>query len=576
MTFVRRRLAVLPTLSLLIATVLGLTVLTGGPGVGAALADQPIQMPNQVVDAADVLSGEQEAEIGAAIDELAADRNVQLWVVYVRNFDGKSPQDWARETEQQSELSYRDILLAINVDDRSFFFDSAEPIDDYPAEDLRKIADDTIAPDVAEAKWTDAALDTASALDTAGSRMWIYLSVAGLAALALIAAAYLVLRNRRRTLATGDEVSSEDSALTVEELTTQPITTLNPWASELLTHTDNAVSISDDELALATAEFGDTATAAFHGALTTAESALATSFRLRHTFDEEPELSNGERRSLLVQIISMCSDANQALDEQVRPFDTLRDLVDGADARLDALADRCDALAERLDQAEASEAYLAESFSTAVAESVIGNSALARELIHFAQDSIAQGREAVADEADLRLPTAAAIRSAEGGVDTAAKLLDAISDVSQNVVLIAEKSTALAYATAHVGAAESLIDTRRGAVGTPARTSLSEAERLLDRAQSTADEHAADKLADQATALADQALTLARQDVLLWKQQNPHDGAAVLTGVLVDAVINEATGDGGFGNGGFSSGGRSPASFGGSDTSGRLGTGGRS
>ncbi|MFC0316072.1 TPM domain-containing protein [Gordonia phosphorivorans] len=568
MTFVRRRLAVLPTLSLFLAA-----LLTGGVLAAPAAADQPTQMPATLVDAAGVLSAEQETKIGVALDKLMADRNLQLSVIYVRNFDGMAPQDWARQTQQLSELSYRDVLLAVAVDDRTFSFGSAEAIEDYPAEDLRKIAEETIAPDVADARWADAALDTAAELDGDRSRMWLYLAVTGLIALALIGAGLLFLRNRRSTSDT--DAGPDDDAVSVSELTTRPLATLNPWAAELLTDTDNAVSISDEELALAVAEYGDAATAGFQAALATAESAVATSFRLRRTFDHQPELSNGERRALLVQIISMCSDANEALDEQVPAFDALRDLLTDASARLDTLDARARTVTERLGPAEATEIYLAKTFSGPVADSVIGNAGLARELIRFARDSIAQGREAVADEAELRQPTVAAIRSAECGLDTAARLLDALTDVSQNVVLIAEKTTPLAHATAHVGAAESLIDTRRGAVGTAARTGVSEAERLLDEAQAAHEAARVEALADQATALADEALTLACQDITLWKQQHEHEGAPVLTGVLVDAVIADDVNDGDFGGGGFGSGGRSPGSFGGSDTSGRIGTGGR-
>ena len=100
---------------------------------------------------------------------------------------------------------------------------------------------------------------------------------------------------------------------------------------------------------------------------------------------------------------------------------------------------------------------------------------------------------------------------------------------------------------------------------------------------------AAISTARQAGALADRALMAAQGDVVNWQQsQQPRAGGstagAVLGGILVDSFLRGTVSggrgyrggghSGGFG-GGFSSGGRSPGSFGGSGSSGRIGTGGR-
>ncbi|GAA3949212.1 TPM domain-containing protein [Gordonia caeni] len=572
MTLARRRLTALPALSLLAAMLVALLV------SAPAAADVPTQMPAQVVDAADVLTVDQEDEITAAVERLSADRDVQLWVIYVHDFGGMSPGAWARQTEQLSEMSYRDVLLAVAVDDRTFHLGSAEPIDDYPASALQEIAGDTVAPAVRDSRWTEAAMSTVDDLSGTRSRTWLWVTIAVLvvAALACLLGAYLYRRNRSGQDGDGDDDDTSD--LTVAELTAQPLSVLEPWSTEALLHTDNAVSVSGDELALAEREYGETATAPFRDALNTAESAVATSFRLRRRLDEEPGPTAGERRSLLVQIISMCSDADGALDDRVADFDALRDLLSDAGDRLDALAERADALADRQRGAVGDEASLTERFTGPVVDSVAGNGALAGDLLQFAADSVAQGREAVADRAERRQPTVAAIRSAECALDAAGRLLDALADVGQNLVVIAEVPGGPEVATAYVAAAESFIDTRRGAVGCQARACLSEAERLLDEAQSSADAQEATTLSDAATALAEQALALGAQDVAEWRIGQRGDGAAVLTGVLVDAVISpdaQAPLPAELGNGGFSSGGRSPGSFGGSDTSGRIGTGGR-
>lgn len=563
MTSARRRPTVPVAVSLIVVLLFAWLV----PAVPAT-ADAPPRLPDQLVDAAGVLTADQVTEINAALNRLSNSADLQMSVVYVNSFDDLAPADWAHQTEQLNAMGYRDLLLAVAIDTKAYYLGSAEPIDDLSVEQIDKVAESAVGPSVRAGQWARAATDAADELGKPTSRTWIWvLVVIGLILLALLG--WFVARRLRSGGDQGTDVSGDanDDVLTVDELSQQPLDSLDPWSSELLTLTDNAVSVSGDELALAEAELGPDAVAQYAAALATAESAVASSFRLRRTLDEQSGISVAERRSLLVEIISMCSDANSALDAVVPSFDSKRSLLTGAADRLDALGDRAEELHDRLGAAADHEAALKRKYGGPVVESIYGNVALAADLVAFAEDSVTQGHEAIAAEAEMRQETVAAIRSAECALDTADKLLEALDDVDQNLELIAKQSTGPEVATAHVAAAESYIDTRRGAIGTVPRTSLSEAERVLSESGPT----------ERAMALATDALALARQDVAAWTHVQGHDGAPVLTGVLVDVVVvpgDEAVPDD-LGNGGFSRGGRSPGSFGGADTSGRIGTGGR-
>ncbi|GAB08606.1 hypothetical protein GOARA_013_00500 [Gordonia araii NBRC 100433] len=145
-----------------------------------------------------------------------------------------------------------------------------------------------------------------------------------------------------------------------------------------------------------------------------------------------------------------------------------------------------------------------------------------------------------------------------------------------------------AAATAKVSAARDFIATRRGAVQSEARTRLAEAERLLKSAQGRPAGEAGEAIdeARRAGALADEALMSAQGDVVSWQQveQPAAQGGdasaigAVLGGILVDSFLRGGgrIDTGGFGNrGGYTYEGRSPGSFGGSSSSGRIGVGGR-
>jgi hypothetical protein len=177
---------------------------------------------------------------------------------------------------------------------------------------------------------------------------------------------------------------------------------------------------------------------------------------------------------------------------------------------------------------------------------------------------------------------------------------------ARNAQVAAERARAqldrtLLSARAQVQAAEDYLVTRRGAIGSEARTRLAEAGRLLVESQSLASTDPARALAaaQRSEQLAGQAMSLAQQDVGgfgdgfgglggFGGQQSRGGGGgdvigAVLGGILINSVLGGGGGgmfggggggrSGGFG-GGFG-GGRSPGSFGGSATRSRRGSGGR-
>ena len=85
-------------------------------------AEPPFRVQDQVTDSAGVLSGSQKAEVNAAVDKLFKDRQIKLWVVYVKTFDDMGWLAWSQQTEKLSDLGSDDALLAIATEDRSFAF----------------------------------------------------------------------------------------------------------------------------------------------------------------------------------------------------------------------------------------------------------------------------------------------------------------------------------------------------------------------------------------------------------------------------------------------------------------------
>ncbi len=181
------------------------------------------------------------------------------------------------------------------------------------------------------------------------------------------------------------------------------------------------------------------------------------------------------------------------------------------------------------------------------------------------------------EEADAALDEALeGARERESGTRRARALLD----------------QALLTARSAIGAASDYVATHRGAVGSEARTRLTEAGRRWEEAQALAADDPQSALAEarQADALARRAQDLAERDVRAYG--NPIGtggmpgtgggsgglGGAVLGGIILGGLFGGGRGGGpgglggGFGGGGFGGG---PGSFGGSGTRGRLGGGGR-
>ncbi|MFC3242713.1 TPM domain-containing protein [Gordonia humi] len=517
-----------------------------------------------MVDPAGALSGAQLADVQRAVDGVESAHDIAYWVVFVNDFGGLSPRDWTDQTVAKSDFGAHDVILAIATDQRKFDLQAPLEVEGLTGGEIQKIIDDDLAPAVRDGRFADAAVTVGDDLEDVGGEETSHtgtIVTVVIVAVILIAGFGLLLYARSRSTR-----NQPDASFTADQLAGRPLHELEPWSREVLTTVDRAVRTSADEVAAAVGEFGAGAVAPYAESVAAARAALAASFALRQRIDDGLATDADEHRRLLVEIITTCSDADAMLDRQVPTFDAVRDLANDATSRLDALAERSSAVAARVPDVETGLGEL-----SAVPVTVADNIVLARDHVGFADDCIAQGRDAAA--ADQHGSVIGAIRSAEGALDQASRLLDAADDAD-----VLTESTELSDVVARVRAASAYIATRRGVIGSIALTRLSEARRLADEAADLAesDEDASHGTAARSSDLAAQAVDAARVDVAEWLMtQGMSSGeygdlAPVLSGVLVDTVLNGA-----MHNGGYSHGGRSPASFGGSSSSGRIGVGDR-
>lgn len=534
---VRRALAVT-------ATLLALAMVGAGP----AAAEDPIDVTGNITDRADALGGDT-AEVQTALDAYYEQTNRQLFVVYVSDFGGLTGSEWAAQTAERSGLGRADVLLAIALDQRSYGYDA--DAEDFSDADLEKVDRDFILPALRQDDWAGAAVGAAEGLTEVSQDSGIPWGwIVGGVGLAAAGGGYAIHRSRRRYDHTHPVVDEHGrpvdpaSILTDEEL--------EAAAAKALVDVDDALQSSAQELGFAEAQFGTTATAEFRAVIEDGRSRVREAFTLRQRLDDAEPETDAERRTLHFRILQICDEVDDALDAQVERFDAVRDLQTRAPEAVAALQPVLAATVERLPASRATLESLQSTHSGSALAAVADNVVRAESLTTKAaeQVTLAQGALTSGDAATAALH----LRTAEDATAQATALLDAIDTARTDLETIRDDADdLLGQVVATVSAVTTYVETHRGAVGSTARTRLSEAARLLDegRLALTGDPAGATRTLERAAALVKEAQSTAEADVAAWRSTSDRDDLS-LGGIL---------GGGGGGGGGLP---RLPGGFGGS------------
>ncbi|MBW3704930.1 hypothetical protein DTB58_12575, partial [Streptomyces griseus] len=120
----------------------------------------------QITDRVGAL-GDRTGQVEDALDRLYADERVQLFVVYVRDFSGRSGQAWSDETADRNGLGQDDVLLSVATHDRQYAY-SVDVDSRLTDARLREVAGTAIEPALRENDWAGAALGAAGVVGRAG------------------------------------------------------------------------------------------------------------------------------------------------------------------------------------------------------------------------------------------------------------------------------------------------------------------------------------------------------------------------------------------------------------------------
>ncbi len=509
-------------------------------------AEDPVTLSRQgqITDKVGAVGGRKD-EVARALDRLYDDHGLQLFVVYVRDFSGQGAQAWADTTAELGGLGMNDILLAVATHDRQYAY-SADQDSGLSSAQLQVVAATAIEPALRQNDWAGAAIGAANGYGAVvagspvptpaitpgdpdpgaaedhgpatGDFVLPVIAVGSAGALAV----YAYARGRRRKNGGGGTRGRVSGWQQGPALTALPA--LDKRARLLLVQTDDAVRTSAEELGFAAAQFGDAAVKRFQDAVTYAQTELTAAFRLRQQLDDAPPRQRHDvspeddatKRRMLDEIVSRCTEANRRLDLESADFDRLRALERNAPQALRLAEGTYEEIDARTTAALGTLTSLTMRYAESAAAPVSGHPAEAKERLDFATDHLEQAREAV--EAGENGTAAVYLRAAEGALDQAGTLVDAVERLADELRQAAEKLPgALTETETDLADARGLLEgTAQGTSTADLRGRIARAESVLEdvRGEMAAGRHDpidALRRTEEADAVLDEALAGARE-----------------------------------------------------------------
>jgi uncharacterized membrane protein YgcG len=199
-----------------------LTILTAGLLLATpAGAQPPSKLTDHITDSSGVLTDSGRAAVSSAIDRLYHDRHIQLWVVYVDNFNRFKPENWADKARSESGMGDNDVLLAVATNTKLYAFTvPPKAAQDLTPAELNSLQSNKIEPAIGAKDWSGAAVAAADGLNKSASsassskRIWLLIGIGVIVVVVVVVVILLLLRARRRRRAAGQaSIEGRDHSL---------------------------------------------------------------------------------------------------------------------------------------------------------------------------------------------------------------------------------------------------------------------------------------------------------------------------------------------------------------------------
>ena len=420
------------------AFILGCTSIGAGSAFAAettTVAQGTATIQDKVTDEAGALSAEEKSQLEQKITQLQKDEHLTLFV-YITDELGTDPETFAAAAVKDK--GPNSAVYALSINDRKMGVQTGDAWPKGRLDQMYDAAYDKLASDeygASAVALADAALgnsaSNSSASDSSGLA-WL-----GGGAAAIVAAGGGIMyysrrttkKNNAQTLESAREISPGDT----DQLGRLPLETLDQLAQEELVSTDESIRRGKEELNIALSEFGPERVRPFTKAMNHSTSTLQKAFHLRQRLDDAVPESPAERRQMLVEIVSSCGQADDALDAQAEEFAKMRDLLIHSDEKLDELTQRTVGLRARLPEAESTLAGLKSNYDEHVLSSIADNPELAAASLDEAENLLDKARGVQAQPAGQQGPLVGLIRDIEHACEMTDRLISGVENAEENI-----------------------------------------------------------------------------------------------------------------------------------------------
>ena len=414
-----------------VAVLLG-TVL-GGFSLSAASATAPGPLDGHITDRSGVVSSSDRAQAESTLEKLRTEAGIDLFFVMIPEYtDPASMEQWTTATAQGNSFRGDQYLISVATEGRSYTMyrpDAGRMTISQRDRILSAMRPDLAASDFSHAivAGADEAYDIYVLGPQRAATGWTVFGIIVLIAVIIVVVVLLIRRARKRAAE-----QAKRRAQLVE---------IGQQANIALVRTDDLVRSSEQEMEYARAQFGDDVIGDFVTALQTSRTNLNEAFSLQQKLDDEVPDTDEQKLEWSQRILELCSESTKVLEERKADFDELRKLEQNAPAALDNVRKLRSAAGAEVDRADQILAALTAAYASAAISPVADNPAQARSRLAFTDTQVeaADGFIAAGKTGDA----AVSVRAAEGAVQQATQLEDAVEQLQKSLKDADDRAAAL-------------------------------------------------------------------------------------------------------------------------------------
>lgn len=382
-----------------------------------------------VTDDAGVLTDAERAELEQAVNNVSKEKHLSLRIVYVSSLGGMTGQQWAEQAVAANGANTG--VLVVSPSERGYGVFGGDEWQQSEIDAMDKAAYDKLV----DKDWAGVGLAAADAAVSGGDGSGAGWAAGGVGVLALAGGGAWAV-NRRNSKKRGAAQLASAKALApgdTDSLGRLPTGTLEELARESLVAADESITQGKSELQLANDEFGADRVRPFTAAMNQATSTLQRAFHTHQKlYDAIPE-TEPEKRAMLIDIISSCGKAEQALQAKTEEFNQMRGTLMRAGEEVDKVRARTIDIRARLEPASARLAELRERHAGEVLASLDDNVDVARESLDEAEAQLEQASQLAAKPAGQQGPLIDVLATATNAIDVADHNLAAIEHAEDNL-----------------------------------------------------------------------------------------------------------------------------------------------